>query len=312
MREVIISVIMPAYNAERFIAESIESVIGQSESRWELLIMDDGSTDGTSEVIKKYCDADQRIRYYYQQNRGQGNARNNLICKAKGIYIAMIDADDKWTENKLLLQLDCIKKYDADLVFADIVLMNEEGRIEESGYGVTDATIAGNDGIKELLMRNKIAASTVIAKKKSMVEAGGFDEQNAGHYGEDYALWLRMLKQGAVFRGMQERFAYYRSHPLQATRQKTNMMHVLKMVESLHFEDEVLSKTKVKALKSWIARFIKSNPEIDQEKFDQVVAMFPNKTGKFFLKIVEKLAGRGAVKRCLSLLCISCFVILIG
>lgn len=274
--------------------------------------MDDGSTDGTSEVIKKYCDADQRIRYYYQQNRGQGNARNNLICKAKGIYIAMIDADDKWTENKLLLQLDCIKKYDADLVFADIVLMNEEGRIEESGYGVTDATIAGNDGIKELLMRNKIAASTVIAKKKSMVEAGGFDEQNAGHYGEDYALWLRMLKQGAVFRGMQERFAYYRSHPLQATRQKTNMMHVLKMVESLHFEDEVLSKTKVKALKSWIARFIKSNPEIDQEKFDQVVAMFPNKTGKFFLKIVEKLAGRGAVKRCLSLLCISCFVILIG
>ncbi len=98
-----VSVIMPAYNSARFIGEAIESVLGQTWPKTELIIIDDGSTDETASIIKSYGD---RVRYVYQQNARQAVARNAGIAISKGEYLAFIDADDVWGEEKLQKQLD--------------------------------------------------------------------------------------------------------------------------------------------------------------------------------------------------------------
>ena len=95
-----VSVIMPAYNAATFIAGSIKSVVKQSFTNWELIIIDDGSTDNTKNIINCFINKDARIKYHYQQNGKQGKARNAGLALAKGKYIAFIDADDVWLPNK--------------------------------------------------------------------------------------------------------------------------------------------------------------------------------------------------------------------
>ncbi|KAB2867528.1 MAG: glycosyltransferase family 2 protein, partial [Bacteroidales bacterium] len=90
----LISVIIPTYNAERFIIETLTSVINQSYTHWECIIIDDGSTDSTKEIIDEYCKADNRIKYYYQKNSGPSVARNVGVKIALGEYIQFLDSDD--------------------------------------------------------------------------------------------------------------------------------------------------------------------------------------------------------------------------
>ena len=96
MERGLVSVITPCYNGGRFIRETIESVLAQTYSRWEMLIIDDGSTDRSAEIIRSFAAADERIRYYYQENAGSAAARTNGIRRARGQYIALLDADDIW------------------------------------------------------------------------------------------------------------------------------------------------------------------------------------------------------------------------
>src|ERR1700759_692275 len=101
MTEPLVSVITPAYNAGNFIHETIDSVIAQTYTNWELIIIDDGSTDNTAAIVKQYVVRDSRIKYLYQQNGKQGKARNNGMTHSSGTIIAFLDADDTWTPHKL-------------------------------------------------------------------------------------------------------------------------------------------------------------------------------------------------------------------
>src|SRR5690349_25117803 len=101
MTEQLISVIMPAYNAEKFVAESISSVITQTYKNWELIIVDDGSTDNTKNIIEEFAKHDARIKYIYQENAKQGKARNTGIAMAKSGLVAFLDADDLWLPQML-------------------------------------------------------------------------------------------------------------------------------------------------------------------------------------------------------------------
>src|SRR3978361_2227094 len=103
MTEPLISVIMPAYNAQKYVAKSIESVLAQTWQNWELIIADDGSTDDTAEVIKQFCISDLRIKYTPLSNSGPGMAKNAAIAKSQGKYIAFLDSDDLWAKEKLQL-----------------------------------------------------------------------------------------------------------------------------------------------------------------------------------------------------------------
>ncbi len=122
------SIILPAYNATKTINKCIQSVISQSYSNWELIAIDDGSSDNTYEVLQNYSNQDSRIIVVNQKNSGPGFARNKGISLALGDYIAFIDADDYWENDFLELINEKIKKNDPDIVFYDLIHETETGR----------------------------------------------------------------------------------------------------------------------------------------------------------------------------------------
>lgn len=115
----LISIIMPTYNVEQYISDSIESIINQTFTEWELLITDDCSTDNTRDIIKKYLQKDDRIKLFIlPENSGAGVARNNSIEKAEGRYIAFCDSDDWWYPYKLEMQLHFMKTNNYEFIFS--------------------------------------------------------------------------------------------------------------------------------------------------------------------------------------------------
>jgi teichuronic acid biosynthesis glycosyltransferase TuaG len=120
MNDPLVSVIMPAFNAEKYIEESINSVIGQTFLNWELIIINDGSTDSTEHIAGKYAATDARVKLVTQENKRLGAARNTGILNSKGNWIAFLDADDLWMPDKLKKQL-CVAKTEpkAGVIFTD-------------------------------------------------------------------------------------------------------------------------------------------------------------------------------------------------
>ena len=129
--EELISVIIPCYNAEKYISETIESVIKQTYSNWELLVVDDCSTDDSENIIKSYAKKDSRIKYYRtESNTGTpAEPRNIGINKAKGEYVALLDADDLFLPNKLEKQIEFINEGNKELVFSNGVIIDDFGKV---------------------------------------------------------------------------------------------------------------------------------------------------------------------------------------
>ena len=205
----LISVIMPAYNAEKFIADAIDSVLKQTYTDLELIIIDDGSTDKTSQIAKQYITWDNRIIYIYQDRGGRGKARNKGLGHAKGRYIAFLDADDIWLPEKLAVQTEAMSTGNIDLVFSDAYIFKERP-VTEKRIGVSAGTYKGEEAIQKFLRCNYIPMLTAIARKLSIENVSGFSEQDDIH--EDYHLWIRMLINGCIFRGIETPLAYYRVH----------------------------------------------------------------------------------------------------
>jgi teichuronic acid biosynthesis glycosyltransferase TuaG len=220
----LISIITPAYNAAPFIGETIESVLAQTNTHWEMLVVDDGSTDNTADVVKEYANRDPRIIYIHQPNGRQGKARNNALHKAKGNYIAFLDADDLWVNDKLEQQLNFIKQSGVDLVFSNSYFFSntiENKQLME----VNPGTYSGMAAIQSFLQRNKIPILTVLASKSAILECGGFSEIRAIQNAEDYHLWLGMLLKGKTYCAMDAILAYYRVHPQASTHQDKDAIY---------------------------------------------------------------------------------------
>lgn len=130
MKEQMISVIVPAYNSEMFIGKCIESVLAQTYSNWELIVVDDGSRDNTFGILKKYAEVDSRIRVIHQENQGPGIARNTGIAEAKGNYVVFIDSDDYIEKDYFQL----LSKHDEDVVFINVRDVDEDGHVLKEEY----------------------------------------------------------------------------------------------------------------------------------------------------------------------------------
>ena len=113
----LISIITPVYNVEKFIVETIESVLNQSHSNWELILVDDGSTDSSTEICKQYASKDERVKYFHKQNGGQASARNLGIKKAKGEYVTFLDSDDLYCFDKLQSHLSDLKNHQVNFYY---------------------------------------------------------------------------------------------------------------------------------------------------------------------------------------------------
>ena len=126
MNSPLVSIITPAYNAERFISDAINSVINQSWKNWELLIIDDGSTDDTSQICQSYCDVDRRVKLIKSSNHGVSHARNLGLKSALGKYIGFLDADDVIDPDYISLIVQKLEVTGADIVGSTIVYVSED------------------------------------------------------------------------------------------------------------------------------------------------------------------------------------------
>ena len=129
MKKGLVSVITPTYNCEKFIGETIESVMEQTYQRWEMIIVDDCSTDHTKEVVEEYAKKDNRIKYHcLEKNSGAAVARTEAMKLAEGEYMAFLDSDDLWMKEKLHKQLAFMKKHDIAFSCTSYEQVDEEGK----------------------------------------------------------------------------------------------------------------------------------------------------------------------------------------
>lgn len=202
-----ISIVMPAYNAEKTIEDSIKSVINQSYSDFELIIIDDCSTDSTSRIIERIAKEDSRIAFYKNpKNSGVSNTRNRAISLAKGEWIAFLDSDDLWAKNKLEKQLTFIRN------IPDAVLSYTSSRFIDADNKIYSFEMHAKYKIafKELLKRNLISCSSVIVKADVIKNI----KMPGDYMHEDYYTWLTLLKK--------YKFAYGLDLPLLTYRLSNN------------------------------------------------------------------------------------------
>ena len=204
----LISVVIPAYNAGQFLDETLESVLSQTYENWECIIVNDGSTDSTESVAKKWCEKDARFRYFYKENSGASDTRNLGIKEARGEYIAFLDADDLYMPNFLEICLENLVEKDVDLVAPKMLefwdVQNEVIEDEDK----KDYLYRGKEGIALFLHSNRITMA-LLCKKSVMDEVGGFTWHKKA---EDLHCWLKVLFAGYKIYRLGEYYAYRRMH----------------------------------------------------------------------------------------------------
>lgn len=205
MMNPLVCVVMPAYNAAEYIKDAVLSVMAQTYKNWELLIIDDGSTDTTSEIVEKIAAEDSRISYIKnEKNMGVARTRNRGMDLCKGDYIAFLDSDDMWHPEKLKEQIKCMEENKADLSYTSYALVNREGEKIKEDYLVPKTV-----SFEELLKENVIGCSTVMLRGSSAQKY----RFQPDFYHEDYVLWLEYLKNGHIAAGCTQVLTNWRYIP---------------------------------------------------------------------------------------------------
>ncbi|MEI9978128.1 MAG: glycosyltransferase family A protein [Edaphobacter sp.] len=220
-----ISVVIPAYNASRYIAETLESVLKQTVAADEILVVDDGSTDETASIAEQFG---LPVRVIRRQNSKLSATRNAGVQEAAGEWIAFIDADDLWESSKLERQMEELMRYPgADLCYTGrrLLIQNEESVRLGQVVKVPPAS-----RIRESLFQGTtFLPSSVVIRRSTLMAVGGFDTKCI--YVEDWDLWLRLLHWGAKFVDCQEPLVQYRIHSNSMT---SNSMSILEGAEDVY------------------------------------------------------------------------------
>lgn len=196
------SIVMPTYNSERYVTEAIASVLQQSYPEWELLIVDDCSTDSTLNIVQDFADRDARIRFFtLAENKGPAAARNLAIQQAQGRYIAFLDSDDIWRPEKLKVQLKYFKNSEYALIYSAYEIIKEDNHSNKQLVRVPQKiNYAG-------LLNATVIATVTAAYDTSKL--GVFSMPDI-YKRQDYALWLKILRNCQEAYGIQEPLALLR------------------------------------------------------------------------------------------------------
>jgi glycosyltransferase involved in cell wall biosynthesis len=238
-----ISAVIPAYNCAAFIEEAIDSILRQSQPIDEIIIVDDGSTDNTEELVRSMANntANPTIVYTKQDNEGPSSARNRGIEIAKGDWIAFLDADDRWTPNKIALQMAALEKEPTlQLIAGDMTETDQQGAIlVESVLAKHDLldkfqTLAGRpipNVLTALLNKNFIPTGTVLVKRAVLQDVGGFNPHI--RFGEDLELWAKIACHHPIT-CLPEVLMYRRQHGGNATQSTVPMLEdLVKVMRSI-------------------------------------------------------------------------------
>lgn len=222
MQQDLVSIIMPTFNSTEFVGDSIESILNQTYSNFELLITDDNSTDeATKQVLKDYVKRDSRIRIFFlDKNMGPGYARNNSIKEACGRFIAFCDSDDRWFPEKLERQVKFILERKCCLIFSSYLVCDENNK--NCGIVVAPPKVT----LESMKHDNKIGCLTAM-----------YDTSIYGKFymptlrkRQDWALFLSILKKCKVAYSIKEPLAYYRITPKSVSRKKIALLKYNAMV----------------------------------------------------------------------------------
>ncbi|MBO5975889.1 MAG: glycosyltransferase [Oscillospiraceae bacterium] len=200
----LVSVIMPAYNASQYIAKSISSVQAQTFTNWELIVVDDYSSDNTVEIVNGFLRDDSRIRLYRNaQNMGVAKSRNRALEQCQGDYVAFLDSDDIWYSDKIELQLQCFSQTNAELVYTSYAIVDSDGI-----KLCSDFIVPRNASFSDLLKQNVCNSSTVMISRNIAVSNRFIED----YYHEDYIYWINLAKSGCKIIGIQKVLADYVIH----------------------------------------------------------------------------------------------------
>lgn len=198
----LISIIMAAYNAEKTIEQAINSVLSQTYTNFELLVVNDCSTDRTAELVKSIAAKDSRVRLISNvKNSGVSYTRKHGLEEARGSWIAILDSDDAWAQEKLEKQIKLQKKTNADLLFTGSAFMDADGKpIDWYLRAPSEVTY------RQLLKQNVLSNSSALVRKA--LYAKNYAVGDGMH--EDFAIWLSILKEGKKAYGVDEPLLIYR------------------------------------------------------------------------------------------------------
>ena len=226
----LVSIIVPCYNSSKFICQCIDSVLIQSYSNWEMLIVDDCSSDNYRDLILKYSQSNKKIKtFFLEKNVGPAEARNIAISNAKGKYIAFLDSDDVWRKHKLERQINFMNNNKISFSFTSYQPISENG---EKKYSVIN--VPKKIGYHGYLKNTIIGCLTVVIDRE---EVGEFQMPNITS-SHDMALWLLIMKRDFFAFGLNENLAYYRLVSTSNTSKKwkaaKDVWNVYRSVEKLN------------------------------------------------------------------------------
>jgi glycosyltransferase involved in cell wall biosynthesis len=218
----IVSVIIPVYNGERYLAETIESVIAQTEMNWELIAVNDGSTDNSLTILEEYIKKiPERIKVITVENRGVSSARNTAVAAARGTYVAFLDQDDLWAPQKLQRQIEMFSRdKNLGISYTNTTIINENGSVIREN--VQKFSVKHRGKIFEYLMfENFIGISSVMLPKELYIGIGGFDPRFS--LAEDYDFLLKVTQESSV-NYIDEPLLLYREHDESGTHKKIDRL----------------------------------------------------------------------------------------
>lgn len=213
-----VSVVMAVYNTEKYLAQAVESILNQTFGNFEFIIIDDGSTDGSLKILEAYAAKDKRICLISRENQGISRTRNELLAKAKGEFLAVMDSDDIALPERLARQVEFLE-HNRDVVGVGCAreVIDEKGRLLICAEEPED-----NDRIQQSMLAGfcSICNPSAMIRRSSLIEVGGYDEALAPS--EDLDLWLRLGEVGKLA-NLKDKLLKYRIHNKSASEQSQTL-----------------------------------------------------------------------------------------
>jgi glycosyltransferase involved in cell wall biosynthesis len=244
MAEKLVSIIIPAFKAEKYIAEALESIAKQNYCNWELLVIEDGCKDKTEEIVQAFSNnhRNHHIKFIrHQQNKGLGATRNTGIGESQGEYLAFLDHDDIWKPNHLFEAVNALTYENGDIAYSTTQMFQDSDNQYLGLWGPTDEDIE-NFSIS-LYRRSFLTPSAVVFNKSVVDKVGLFDTNPKIHYSEDHDYWIRAARLNLKFVHLKNITCLYRkNHPGSATLNAKMILERELYVYEKHSDWDIISE----------------------------------------------------------------------
>ncbi|WP_295434779.1 glycosyltransferase [uncultured Thiodictyon sp.] len=255
-----VSVIVPCYNQGRYLAEALDSLIAQTYTEWECLVVDDGSSDNTQDVARVFESRDARFRYMRQRNKGPSAARNAGIAASRGALIQFLDADDLLLPEKISLHARYLTENPGvAVVYSDFAFFSDNPvRVYRESPEIFGHKCGYGSSWLALLSGNFIVVQAALTRREAIVDVGGFEE--SFRTCEDYLLWLRLAGRGGIFAHLGGPLALYRqgapsasSNEIEMHRGTIRAMRVARTLRILNSQEALTVREHLRSLHTRIA-----------------------------------------------------------